>query len=256
MPPKTFGVEHIVYMIVSFLITIVALVLIKIFCKTEKQKTIAYKISAGILLLVVVLNNIFIYQWVNEVKLDSLCGTLSLLFAIFALVCKKDSPCLHFVTYTSLLACLMATIYPTYIGQGSTIFFPSTITSLLHHSISFYMAVLTLLIGRITPDIKKWYVWPLGYCAIITFGLFNIKIRGKSDSMYINYPVISGTILNWLYLGLMFFALYMLFLIIYDTIKNKKQCVLCVGWRKLVELTQKIFKSKKQNNKETSSSEE
>lgn len=244
MAPKIFGVEHIVYMIISFIITIAALILIKIFCKTEKQKNLAYKISAGILLLVVVLNNIFIYQWVNEVKLDSLCGTISLLFAVFALVCKKDSACLHFVTYTAIVSCLIATIYPNYIGQGDTIFFPSTITSLLHHSLSFYMAILTLMIGRITPNIKRWYIWPLGYCAIITFGLFNIKFRGKSDSMYINSPVISGTFLNWFYLAIMFFALYMIFLFIYDAVKNKKQCVICVGFNKLVS---KFKKQPKEN---------
>lgn len=227
MNPKIFGIEHILYIVISLLLTVAALVLIKIFCKTEKAKNIAYRVSAAVLLLVVILNNIFIYQWVHYVKLDSICGIVSLMFGVFGLICKKDSSCLHFVTYTALFTGLITTIYPSYIGQGSTIFFPSTITSLLHHSLSFYMAVLTLELGFITPNIKKWYAWPLGYFALITIGVYNIKFRGKADSMSINYPLLSGTNLNWFYVGLIFLALYTIFLIVYDSIKNKQKGFIC-----------------------------
>ena len=221
---KVFGKEHIVYMVISFALIITALVLIKKFCKTEKAKKLAIKISGAVQLLVVLLNNIFLYQWVHRIELVSLCGTVSLLFAVFAIVCKKDSSCLHFITYTGLFAGLIATIYPTYIGQGPTIWFPSTITSLLHHSLTFYLAVLVLELGYIAPNIKKWHAWPLGYCALMTYGLFNLKIRGRSDSMYINNPVLAGTKLNWFYLGLIFLAVYTVFLLVFDAIKNKKEC--------------------------------
>ena len=233
MAPKIFGIEHIIYMVISFALIISALVLIKIFCKTDKAKNIAYRISGAILLLSIILNNLFIYLWVNTIQLVSLCGTVSLLFGIFAVVCKKDSSCLHFITYTALLTGLIATIYPTYIGQGATIFFPSTITSLIHHSLSFYMAVLTLELGFITPNIKKWYAWPLGYFGLVTFGLFNIKIRGKGDSMNINSPILQNTIFNWFYLALMFIAVYTLFLIVFDTIKNKKQGIIFQTYLKI-----------------------
>lgn len=244
--PKIFGIEHIIYMIISFALTITALILIKKFCKTEKSKKLAIKISGAVLLLFVILNNLFIYLWVNTFQLVSLCGTVSLLFAIFAIFCKKDSSCLHFITYTALFTGLIATIYPTYIGQGSTIFFPSTITSLIHHSLSFYMAVLVLELGYITPNIKKWHAWPLGYFGLITFGLFNIKIRGKADSMNINSPLIANTPFNWFYLALMFMAVYIVFLFVYDTIKNKKQCVIVVTYNKIVNL---FKKNKDEENK-------
>lgn len=221
---KIFGKEHIIYMLISFAIIIAALVLIKKFCKTEKSKKIAVKVSGAVQLLVVVLNNIFLYQWVNRIELVSFCGTLSLLFALFAIFCKKDSACLHFATYSGIIAGLIVTIYPTYIGQGSTIFFPSTITSLMHHSLMFYLAVLVLELGYVRPNIKKWAAWPLGYCCMMCYGLFNIKIRGRNDSMYINSSVIAGTKLNWFYMGLIFLAVYTIFLLIFDAIKNKKEC--------------------------------
>lgn len=250
MPPKIFGIEHILYMVISFALIITALVLIKIFCKSEKSKNIAFRVSGAVLLLVVILNNISIYLWVHTFELVSLCGTVSLLFGVFALFCKKDSSCLHFITYTALLTGLISTFYPTYIGQGSTIFFPSTITSLLHHSLSFYMAVLTLEIGYITPNIKKWYAWPLGYFGLVTYGLFNIKIRGKGDSMNINSPILSGTIFNWFYLALIFLALYTVFLLVFDTIKNKKEGFICKTFNKIVEKIKQfigLFKKKDTN---------
>jgi len=230
---KIFGKEHIIYMIVSFAIIITALVLIKKFCTSEKSKKIAVKVSGAVQLIVVLLNNIFLYKWVHRIELVSLCGTVSLLFAIFAIFCKKDSPCLHFVAYTGLVAGLIATIYPTYLNQGPTIFFPSTITSLMHHSLTFYLAVLVLELGYVVPDIKKWKAWPIGYCCLLVYGLFNIKIRGRSDSMYINNPVLSGTKLNWFYMGLLFLLVYTIFLLIFDAIKNKKNCVVALAYNKL-----------------------
>lgn len=239
--PKIFGIEHIIYMVLSFALIITALVLIKKFCKTDKAKNLAFRISGAVLLFFVFLNNLFIYLWVKRIELVSLCGTVSLLFAIFSLICKKDSSCLHFVTYTALLTGLLATIYPTYIGQGATIFFPSTITSLIHHSLSFYMAVLALELGFVKPTIKKWYAWPLGYFGLICYGLFNIKIRGRGDSMFINNPILAGTPFNWFYTGLMFLAVYTIFLLIFDAIQNKKNCFVVrtyntvLGWFKRKE---------------------
>jgi len=73
MMAKVFGKEHIVYMVISFALIITALVLIKKFCKTEKAKKLAIKISGAVQLLVVLLNNIFLYQWVHRIELVSLC---------------------------------------------------------------------------------------------------------------------------------------------------------------------------------------
>ena len=242
--PKIFGKEHILYLVISFAIIIAALILIKLFCKTDKAKKIAIKVSAAVQLVVIILNNVFVYLWVGNIKMDSICGVVSFLIALFTLICKKDSSCLHFITYTALLTGLIPTFYPTYIGQGATIFFPATITSLIHHSLSFYLAVLIIMLQYITPNIKKWYAWPLGYFGLITFGVFNIKIRGLSDSMNINSPIIAGTPFNWFYLGIIFLAVYTVFLLIYDTIKNKKQGFIVTTANKIAL----YFKSKQKSN--------
>lgn len=241
--PKIFGTEHIIYLVISFALIIASIILIKKFCKSEKSQMIAIKISAAVQLVMIILNNLFVYLWVGRIKLDSLCGVVSFLIAIFALICKKDSSVLHFISYTALFTGLIPTFYPTYIGQGATIFFPSTITSLIHHSLSFYLAVLIFVLGYVKPNIKKWHAWPLGYFALVTIGVFNIKIRGLGDSMNINSPIISGTPFNWFYLGLIFIGVYTIFLIVYDSIVNKKDCFVVCCWNKVVSLFKKKQKA-------------
>ena len=237
--PKIFGTGHIVYLVISFALIIAVLVLIKKFCKSEKSQMIAIKISAAVQLLMIILNNLFVYLWVGTIKLDSLCGVVSFLIAIFALICKKDSSILHFISYTALFTGLIPTFYPAYIGQGPTIFFPSTITSLIHHSLSFYLALLIFILGYVKPNIKKWYAWPLGYFALISIGVFNIKIRGLGDSMNINSPIIAGTPFNWFYLGLIFIGVYTIFLLVYDAIENKKNCFVVCTYNKIAVLFKK-----------------
>lgn len=267
MSPKIFGIEHIVYLVISLSISITGLVLIKKFCKTEKSKLLAVKISGAVLLATILINRLCVYLWQMDVANYnypfipvSLCATVSLLLGFFAIVCKKDSSILHFLTYTALFTGLISTIYPTYIGQGSTIFFPSTITSLLHHSLSFFVAVLILELGWITPNIKKWYAWPLGYFSLIAYGVFTLKMLPASyDSMSINSPLISGTIFNWFWLGIIFLAVYTVFLITFDCIKNKKQCFVVTKFKQIKNtISQKLAinatshkknEDKKTNNK-------
>ena len=210
--PKIFGLEHIIYMVITFAMSIAGLILIKKFCKTEKSQKIAVKIAGTVLFVTILVNRLCVYLWqmaegntAYPYLPVSLCATVSLLLGFATIVCKKDSSILHFLTYTAIFTGLISTVYPTYIGQGSTIFFPSTITSLLHHSMSWFVAILILELGWIKPNIKKWYAWPLGYCGLITYGVFTLKMLGKSyDSMNINSPLLKGTFLNWFYLGLLF----------------------------------------------------
>lgn len=46
-PPKIFGTEHIIYIVLSFAVTIAILTVVGIFCKTEKLKKIVIKTGGG-----------------------------------------------------------------------------------------------------------------------------------------------------------------------------------------------------------------
>ena len=241
MPAKVFETEHIVYMLISFSLIITILILVKMYCKTDKAKTIAIKMGGGILLFLILLNRFFVSQHWNVTYLPtSICGTISLFFGAGLVFSKKDSSILHFLTYSAIFSGFLPTVFPDYLVNGPTIFFPATITSLLHHSVCFMMSIMVLELKYITPNLKKWYAWPLGYCVLVFYGLFNIKILNQSDSMNINNPIFANTPLNFFYLGLMFFAVYIIFLFLYDTIKYKQNCYLVTCYKKLFTKTNKI----------------
>ena len=235
MAPKIFGIEHIVYLILNFIVTVAILIVTGIFCKSERVKMILIKAGGGILLFLILLNRVFCIQhWDVTYLPTSICGAVSMFFGIALILCKKDSSILHFLSYSALFTGLLPTIYPDYIGQGPTIFFPATITSLLHHSVCFMMAIMVFEFKYITPNIRKWYAWPLGYFALVFYGLFNIKILNQPDAININSPILPNTPFNFFFLGLIFFAVYMIFLSVFDIIANKKESVVVKSYKKIV----------------------
>ena len=58
MNPQVFGKEHLIYIGVSVLIAIGAVILTKKYAKTEKSKDIVVKTAAGILLLIILSNRL------------------------------------------------------------------------------------------------------------------------------------------------------------------------------------------------------
>ena len=166
MPPKIFGIEHILYMIISFAVMIAGLVVIAKFCKSEKARLITIKVSGAALMLAILINRFAcIWYWPGCNFLPaSLCGAVSFIFGAILLLAKKDSKLLHSIVYIALVAGLISTVYPTYIGQGNTIFCFPTITSLLHHSLDIFCAILLFMLGWIKPNIKN----NLTYSSIIS----------------------------------------------------------------------------------------
>lgn len=242
MEPKIFGIQHVIYLVVSIIATIISLLFIaKI--KKEKRKFIAVKIGGAVLLLTITLNRWFCeIFWPGSFMPTSLSGVLSFALAFSLIFAKKNSPVFQYLAFTALITGTIATVYPNYISQGLsftasdtkpaivhvyyTIFCPPTITSLLHHSMQIFLSIMLIILGWVKFDIKRWYAWPLGYAVTVLYGLFMIKIRGNGDSIYINSSVLPGTPLNWFYGGLLFFLIYLVTLTIIDIIKNKKNCYL------------------------------
>ena len=228
MELKPFDLCHIIYMIIAFPITVGLVVFATKCLKSEKAKALFVKISGAVMLFVILLNRALAMIYLNEPWYlpHSFCGTLALVLGVCTIICKKDSMPLHFLSYSAIVSGLVTTIYPNYLHEGSTIFFPPTLTSLIHHSLSFYLALLLFTLGYVKPNVKKWHAWPIGYLICLAYGVFNVKIVKLEDSMCINEPIIEGTFLNWFYLGLMFIATYTLFLFIFDAVKNKNNCLI------------------------------
>ncbi len=201
MPAELFGVEHILYLIISTVIGSAFLLLTKRFARSEREQRTALKVLAAALLVAIVTNRlsqVFRYSEVRWYLIipDSFCGMTSLVLALAVLFGKKDNNVLHFVWLLGLFGGISSSIYASYVGQGSTIFYLPTISGLLHHSLCATLAVGILMFGQIEITYKKWYYTLFGFTSYLTLGAFMMQAFDMSDAYHIAEPLIEGTFLT------------------------------------------------------------
>lgn len=201
MPAELFGIEHILYLIISTLICGSFLLLTKRFAKSEREQRIALKCLAVALLVSIVTNRlsqVFRYEEANWYLIipDSFCGMTSLVLSLAVLFGKKNNNVLHFVWLLGLFGGVSSSIYASYVGQGPTIFYLPTISGLLHHSLCATLAVGILMFGQIEITYKKWYCTLFGFTSYLTLGAFMMQEFGMSDAYHIAEPLIEGTFLT------------------------------------------------------------
>ena len=223
MAPKIFGWEHILYIVISFALTGVGLWLIKKYCKTEKSKKIAVYVTAGILLASIVFNRVSIAALdSNPLGLvpTTTCGFTSLVFAILTLsIRNRNHSVFHFIIYLAFGAGLVSVIYCDFIGQASSIWYPKTISGLLHHSVDVFLALLLYILGEFRPSLKKWWCFIFGACAYVAIGLFFIQAFGFGGALWINSPVLPG--LYWYILWPAYFAIVFIGVLIHEFVLKK-----------------------------------
>lgn len=229
--PQMYGIEHIIYLIVTFTVSITALILIKRFVKSEKGVAIAVKCTAAILFCFILWNRISISCYSSNgwrcMFPDSYCGTTSLALSLCALFLKKDSKVFHCLVYMGIVGGAATVFYPDFIGQADSIFFSKTISGLLHHSTVLFLAILMIATGYIKPTIKRWYCLPLGLCCYVTYGmlLMSTILDRQGTTMYLNSPIIEGTCLTWYFTGAILLTVHAVSLSaleLYRKHKNKK----------------------------------
>ena len=201
MTPQVYGFEHITYIIVSTVLCAAALVLMKLFAKTEKQKTVALRVLAFLLLVAIVTNRlsqVFRYEetrWYCIIP-DSFCGLTSLMLALAALFGRKDNNVYHFLWLLSIFGGISTVVYPTFVSQNMSFFYIPTISGLVHHSLSATTAIALLLLGQLNITYKKWYCVILGFTCYFSVGAFQMSVFGMSDAFHIVEPIFSGTFLT------------------------------------------------------------
>lgn len=234
MDAHIFCTEHILYLIVSLLLSAAAIVFIKLYCKSPKVQTIAVKASGALLLALILLNRTACYIYTEHYFFPtSICGNLSLVFSILLLFGKPDNASFHFIVYPAIVFCLCANVYPTYITQDPSFWYLPTISGLLHHSVSIYSAVMLITIRWVKPGIKHMLAFPIGYGIFIIYGLFNITALGYEDSMNILEPIISlGSLdLTWYLIGIAGTAVVWIINLSVNAAEKKKDCAVCVFLR-------------------------
>jgi hypothetical protein len=232
--PQIFGIEHILYLLVTFVMITGLTILIQKKAHTEKQKETAIKLIGVGLLLAILWNRTSISflrnGWISFLP-GTFCGASSFALAIAVLVCKKNSPVFHSVAYTGLLGSILTIVYPDFIGQDVSFFYPMTISGLVHHTITFFLVFIMIRTGYLKPELKKWVLLPLGLSVYMVYGLFLITVLGYGDAMYIYHPILEGTILDWDVLGAIFLVLHGGFLVMWEFLEkrflNKTEPIVC-----------------------------
>lgn len=228
MAPELFGIEHILYLIISTAIASVALLLAKRYAKDEKSQKVFLNALAVLLFIAIMTNRlsqVFRYDTVRWYLIipDSFCGMTSLVLALAVLFGKRDNNVLHFVWLLGIFGGVSSSIYASYVGQGATIFYLPTISGLLHHSISATLVVALLMFKQIDITYKKWYCTLFGFTSYLTLGAFMMQAFDMNDAFHIAEPLIEGTFLTAWGMAPLYAFGYALILWIVEITKNKKK---------------------------------
>lgn len=228
MNPQLFGIEHILYIVISTIICGGTLLLGKKLAKTEKSQTVFMKALAAILFVSIIVNRlsqVFRYddvRWYCIIP-DSICGLTSLLIAMGVLLGKRNNGFLHALWLISLFGGISTVVYATFLDQGASIFYLPTISGLLHHSFSAMVAVALFLFRWLELSYKKWHWQVIGFMFYVTVGAFLMQTFNMTDAMHIAEPLLPDTPLTiWVMLP-MYAAAYCLIMLAVEWIKKKRK---------------------------------
>ena len=162
MSLSVFGGVHIIYLAITLPLSALVLFLIKRYAKTEKAQGIVLKSIAAMLFVWILINRlsqVFRYSDVRweQIIPDSFCGMTSLVLSLAVIFGKRDNPVYHFVWSLGLVGSVITIFYPTFLGQGPSVFYLPTISGLLHHSLTLVMIIALFLFGQIHVTYKRWY---------------------------------------------------------------------------------------------------
>jgi hypothetical protein len=228
MPPQLFGIEHILYIVITTVLASVGLIFAKKYAKTEKVQAIVLKgIAVGLFVSIMAnrLSQVFRYDTVRWYCIipDSFCGMTSLVLALAVLLGKKDNAVLHFVWLLGIFGGISTVIYATFLDQDISFFYLPTISGLLHHSLSAITVVALFLFKQIRITYKKWYCTLFGFTCYLTVGAFLMHTFGMSDAFHIAEPLLPGTPLTAWVMAPMYAAAYAAILFIVEIVRKKKK---------------------------------
>ncbi|MBQ2740375.1 MAG: hypothetical protein IJF39_01990 [Clostridia bacterium] len=228
MAPQLFGIEHILYIVITTVVAVVGLLLAKKYATSEKAQTLVLKGIAAALFVAIMTNRlsqVFRYDTVRWYCIipDSFCGMTSLVLSLAVLLGKKDNVALHFVWLLGIFGGVSTVIYATFLDQDISFFYLPTISGLLHHSLSAITVVALFLFKQIRITYKKWYCTLFGFTCYLTVGAFLMHTFGMSDAFHIAEPLLSGTPLTAWVMAPMYAAAYAAILFIVEIVRKKKK---------------------------------
>ena len=227
MNPQLFGIEHILYIVITALLGGIGLLVAKKYAKTEKAQNISLKLLA-LLLFVAILTNrlsqVFRYGGVRWYAIipDSICGLTSLLLSLAVLCGKKDNNILHCTWLLGLFGGISTVIYATFVDQDASFFYLPTISGLIHHSLAAMLAVAVLMFRYIEVSYKKWHCTLFGFMGYVTVGAFLMNIFDLSDAMHLAEPLLDDTPLTIWVMAPMYAVAYGIILFVAEMIRKHR----------------------------------
>ena len=226
MNPQIFGWQHLTFLAIFIVISVVTLVLVKKYAKSTKSQDIIARCVGGVLLAFILANRIIIAindgQAIKFIP-NTFCGMSSLVLALAVLFGRRNNNVLHFVVHVALVGDILTLCYPDFIGQNISFFYGATISGFLHHATGLYLCLLLELIGWFVPTYKKWINLVVGFMAYITFGCFLIHALNFTHAFYIDHAILSGTPLTIWIIAPVFAVGYAIFMVIVEWIRRKKK---------------------------------
>lgn len=225
MNPKVFGWQHLIYLVICLVLAIVGIVCAKKFAKTEKLQKIILKLVALLLFVSILINRlslVFVGSTPNWKLLipGSFCGMSSLVLSVAVLFGKKDNCVLHFVWLIAILGGIITLIYPDFIGQNESFFYLTTISGLIHHTLSVLLVILLLMFKQIHITYKKWYCTIFGFTCYFSVGAFLISVFNYSDAFNIMSPILSGTPFTAWVMAPIYLMLYAIILLLVELFRR------------------------------------
>lgn len=228
MNPQVYGIEHILYMVITSLVAVVCWILFIKFAKTEKSRTIILKIFGALLFIAILTNRlsqVFRYEEVRWhcIIPDSFCGTTSLVLSLGVLLGKKDNPVLHFAWLLGIFGGISTVVYPTFVSQNISFFYIPTISGLAHHSLAAFTVILLFTFGYINITYKKWHYVLLGLTSYMTLGAFLMQTFGYSDAFHMVKPLLSGTPLTAWVMAPIYAAVHGTIFLVFEIVRYYKR---------------------------------
>lgn len=228
MGPKLFGLEHIIYIVVSTIIGVITLLCASRYIKKDKNQVIFLKSLAFLLFISIITNRlsqVFRYddvRWYCIIP-DSFCGMTSLVLSLGVMFGKKDNAILHFVWLLGIFGGISTVIYASFVGQGDSIFYLPTISGLVHHSFSAILVVALFMFKYINVTYKKWYYTLFGFTCYLTVGAFLMQTFKMSDAFHIAEPLLPGTPLTAWVMAPMYAFAYAVILFTFEIVRKRKK---------------------------------
>lgn len=222
---ETWGIEHILYLVICIAILVPLMIILKKKLKDDKQIEIMFRIIGLLGLIVIILNRISSALEENNAWLlipSSFCGMTSFLMAISLSFYKKDNNILQAIWLIGFIGMITTLAYPDFVEDYRNIFEFGCITSFLHHTITLYALISIFVFKYVNLTIKKsWLQLPFGAVYIGT-GFFLIFVCKIDHAFYLFNPAVPDTPLYFAVMLPIYVSVYVISMIIIELVNKKK----------------------------------